>query len=165
MKHKILFTLGFMACGMFAAVPAGAVIAPPQPSEAGPYYALPSWDQQLQCEAPASCPRFIILSNWGKAAVLDKETGLVWQRSPSTTSFSWESAQDHCNNLKTGNRMGWRLPTLQELLSLEDPAVASPGPTLPNGNPFANVQSTSSSAYWSATTLAANTAAGWGVSF
>jgi hypothetical protein len=58
------------------------------------------------------------------------------------------SAQSHCNTLKTGGRLGWRLPTLQELASLVDPSVPFPGPTRPAGHPFSNVQSGN---YWSAT--------------
>src|SRR2546426_12515662 len=54
------------------------------------------------------------------------------------------------------------LPTLQELASLVDPTVPFPGPTLPAGHPFSNVQS---SAYWSATTNAANTNVAWAVFF
>jgi hypothetical protein len=50
-------------------------------SEPGPYYALPSWDQQL----PAST-RWITLTNWSSAAVLDRETGLVsGSRTPAPT--------------------------------------------------------------------------------
>ena len=44
---------------------------------AGPYYATPSWDQTLP-----SNTRFIVLSNMNSAAVLDRETGLVWERAP-----------------------------------------------------------------------------------
>jgi hypothetical protein len=49
------------------------------------YYANPSWDQQLACTSTSNCPRFVVLSNWidanfpsGGAAVVDRETGLVW---------------------------------------------------------------------------------------
>jgi len=144
-----------MRLGRLRGQPAGAATA------AGPYYANPSWDQQL----PAST-RFVVLSNWidaahpsGGAAVLDRETGLVWEQSPSTAVFTWGQAQFHCNGgdlispsrpgVRAGNRLGWRLPTLQELASLADPSVAFPGPALPAGHPFTNVQS---SFYWSATT-------------
>lgn len=120
----------------------------------GPYYANPSWDQTL----PAST-RFIVLSNMNSDAVLDRETGLVWEKSPSATLVDWENAQFQCNRSATGGRLGWRLPTLQELASLVDPSV-SPGPTLPAGHPFTTVQS---AVYWSATTFAASFA--WAVVF
>jgi Protein of unknown function (DUF1566) len=134
------------------------VSAPAQgTSAAGPYYATPSWDQTL----PATT-RFIILTNMGSAAVLDRETGLVWEQAPDSTGRNWEEAQLHCNQNSVGGRLGWRLPTLQDLASLIDPAVAFPGPTLPSGHPFSNVQSSN---YWSATTYAANAIGAWTVYF
>ncbi len=71
------------------------------------------------------------------------------------------NAQIHCNTKAVGNRKGWRLPTIQELASLIDPSVP-PGPTLPPGHPFSNVQSAN---YWSATTFATNTTLAWLVDF
>ena len=50
-----------------------------------------------------------------------------------------------------GNRRGWRLPTIQELLSLVDPSNPTGNPDLPLGHPFNIVQQNS---YWSATTFA-----------
>ena len=141
MKQKLVCTLALIVFVMvvFAASPAEAQTTVP-----GIYYPIPSWDQIL----PAST-RFIVLSNWGGAAVLDRETALVWEKSPSAgvLHFPWQLALEHCNSLTVGNRMGWRLPTLQELTSLVDPSV-SIFPTLPGGHPFQNVQPT----YWSATT-------------
>ena len=121
----------------------------------GPYYATPSWDQTLPVAT-----RFIVLSNMGSAAVLDRETGLVWERSPDGTPHKWQAAQFICNERKVGNRMGWRLPTLQELASLVDPSAASPA--LPAGHPFTGVQF---AFYWSATTFAANALDAWDVYF
>jgi uncharacterized protein DUF1566 len=140
MKHAPSWTLVFIVAALLALGSTPALA-----DSVGPYYATPSWDQQL----PAST-RFIVLSNWASAAVLDRETGLVWEKSPSGTVgifLTWFDAQSHCNRLTTGGRLGWRLPTLQELESLVDRSV-SPGPTLPTGHPFSNVQLT---AYWSAT--------------
>lgn len=153
MKHKQLCTLGLivLGCSVFAAVHADAF------TEAGTHYANPSLDQTI-----FGSSRFIVLTNMSNQAVLDKETGLVWEKSPSTDQKTWEEAQIHCNGLKTGNRMGWRLPTLQELASLVDPAVHRPGPTLPSGHPFSGVQS---STYWSATTYAGLTTSAWCVHF
>jgi uncharacterized protein DUF1566 len=116
----------------------------------GPYYPIPAWDQKVQ-----SAARFIVLSNWGAAAVLDRETGLVWERAPSglagSEHFTWYAALYHCSALTTGNRMGWRLPTVQDFGSLLDPSVPEPGPALPEGHPFQNVQQ---GGYWTATTHA-----------
>jgi hypothetical protein len=142
MKHKLL-VLGIIA---LAIVTFGTIPAEAQTVANGPYYAAPSWDQTLP-----SSTRFIVLSNMGSNAVLDRETGLVWERSPSTTEVSWYQAQMYCNSLTLGNRKGWKLPTLQELQSLVDPSVPSPGPTLPTGHPFQNVQAVFDG-YWSATT-------------
>src|SRR5580765_175136 len=82
----------------------------------------PSWDLQLRCDQ-AQCPRFVVLSKFDDAAVLDRETGLVWERTPSPNQLDWSNAQFQCNRLTVGNRKGWRLPTVQELASLLDPSV------------------------------------------
>ena len=114
-----------------------------------------SWDQTL----PAS-ERFKLVM--GGAAVLDKETGLVWEQSPLTTEPTWSSARFQCTALKVGDREGWRLPSLHELASLVDPTNTSGNPALPAGHPFSNVQS---STYWSATTDGENPTGAWVVSF
>src|SRR5262245_35534529 len=100
-----------------------------QTTAPGPYYATPSWDQTL----PAST-RFIVLSNWNNEAVLDRETGLVWQRSPIGEA-AWAQASENCINARTGGRGSWRLPTINELSSLFDPTLTT-SPFLPAGHPF-----------------------------
>jgi hypothetical protein len=157
-KHKLFFAVGVV---LFVIASVASIPAMAQTVAPGPYYATPSWDQKLQCDTQATCPRFIVLSNWDSAVVLDRETGLVWERSPSTSTFTWAGAQNHCNQLAVSNRVGWRLPTLQELASLVDRSQLSPA--LPPGHPFSN--NVRSSAYWSATTLATLTGFAWGVSF
>jgi Protein of unknown function (DUF1566) len=111
----------------------------------GPYYATPSWDQTL----PANT-RFIVLSNFNNEAVLDRETGLVWQRTPSNTETTWGIAVNvECRfSAATGGRMGWRLPSLVELQSLVDPKQSNP--SLPAGHPFLGVKTVGD--YWSSTT-------------
>lgn len=156
MKHKLLFTLGLIVLGwaVVAAVPAGAYVGD------GGYYATPSWDQTLP-----SWVRFIVLTNMKSQAVLDKETGFVWEQSPGIHTMSWYDAQNHCNVMGKGNRLGWRLPTLQELSSLVDPSVPSPGPTLPGGHPFDNIETNALVGYWSATTVAGDPARAYVVNF
>lgn len=102
---------------------------------------IQNWDKAL----PAA-QRFVILSAFNNDAVLDKNTGLVWEKSPQTTTVTWNVARTTCVNKAVGGQKGWRLPSPAELRSLVGPFVDSPGPTLPPGHPFLNVQSAS---YWS----------------
>ena len=59
--------------------------------------------------------------------VYDRTTGLIWERSPSGTSnISWTQAVDGCVNkvypgdsFTVGSAGGWRLPTVEELSSLQ----------------------------------------------
>ncbi len=157
MMKLIRRTVGLLLFAMVLVTPG---LAQAQTTSNGPYYATPAWDQKLDCTTMATCPRFIVLLNWSSAAVLDRETGLVWEQSPNTSQFTWENAQIHCMSLNAGNRGGWHLPTVQELRSLVDPSQSNPA--LPAGYPFTGVQSGS---YWSATTGAVDASAAWGVGF
>ena len=135
MKHSLL-AVALLAALALANGPVNA-----QLFQNGPYYANPSWDQQI----PAA-QRFIVLSNWSNAAVLDRETGLVWQRSPDPIiqNQTWIGALLLCHALQnvsgipTGNRFGWRLPSVEELGSLIDRTQSNPA--LPAGHPFQNIQ-------------------------
>ena len=121
----------------------------------GPYYATPSWDQKL------TTSRFVVLANWNDEAVLDRETGLVWEKAPDVTAYNWFNAQGHCNNRSVGGRKAWRQPSVQELASLVDPNAVT-APKLPAGHPFVNVQS---AIYWSGTTDATVPSSAWAVGF
>jgi Protein of unknown function (DUF1566) len=120
----------------------------------------PTWDQILPV-----AQRFVLVM--GGAAVLDKETGLVWEQSPDTTIRDWFSAQSFCNHRAVGGREGWRLPTVQELASLVDPTQAEPA--LPVDHPFSLEQSSIAFGFWwSATSVALHVGGiddAWGVGF
>lgn len=118
----------------------------------------PTWEKQIGGKG-----RFDVLRQFDGAAVLDDETGLVWERTPAGAGpLLWAAAQGYCNRLHTGSRLGWRLPTLQELASLVDPSAAV-APLLPVDHPFQNVQSFFP--YWSATTSAGDASSAWAVDF
>ena len=124
--------------------------APPGPTMKTLDEIPPIWSQKR----PAA-QRFVIVLDG--AAVLDKETGLVWEKSPDTTTRTWDDAVSHCYLKTVGGRKGWRLPTVEELESLIDTTQNSPA--LPSGHPFLNVQSLT---YWSGTSHATTDEA-WGV--
>lgn len=94
--------------------------------------------------------RFIVLASYNNEAVYDKETGLVWEKSPTPDVMNFFLSHARCNGLKLGGRMGWRLPGLHELATLVDLAVPSPGPTLPPGHPFTNIPANITANYTSA---------------
>ncbi len=166
MRHVLKLTFGLLVLWALAVL---SVPADAQTTANGPYYATPSWDQKLQCDTQATCRRFIVLSNWNSEAALDRETGLVWLKSPKTDigaggndPLPWSTARFNCAGRSVGGRKGWRLPSINELASLIDPSVPPPGPTLPAGHPFTNVQSSS---YWSASTDADDSRLAWFVDF
>jgi hypothetical protein len=117
---------------------------------------------QNRDKALPTAQRFVILPAFNSDAVLDKETGLVWEKSPQTTTARWSVARRTCIEKTVGGQKGWRLPSLPELSSLVDPSVAPPGPTLPPGHPFLAVQS---NVYWTAAKVAEDPTGAWGVHF
>lgn len=85
----------------------------------------PTWSQIL----PASERFELVLGDEG---VLDKETGIVWMQRHPRTRHTWDNAVKGCYTSAAGARMGWRLPALEEFLTLIVPASVD----LPAGHPF-----------------------------
>ena len=139
---------------------------PPAPTMKPLNQIPPTWDQMLPANDgpivngvpdPCNSSRFKCVLN--NNAVLDRETGLVWEKSPGTQLYAWTDAFNACTQKYLGPRYGWRLPTVEELASLVD---RFSNPTLPAGHPFTNVQS---NVYWSATAVPGYTGTAWGVHF
>lgn len=94
---------------------------------------LPAWSRTLSAEGGCDSARFECVMNG--VAVLDRETGLVWQQAPSATVNSYNERLNACIEATTGGRRGWRLPTYYEAVTLLDPSVAGTV-KLPAGHPF-----------------------------
>ncbi|MGA1864333.1 MAG: DUF1566 domain-containing protein [bacterium] len=107
-------------------------------------YSAVSWSKKI----PITTLRFEFVLD--DEAVLDKETGLVWDQSPDPTTINWYDACSYCTNREVGGRKGWRIPTVEELATLVDASVAG-SPKLPFGYTyfFTNVQS---AGYWTSNT-------------
>ena len=151
MKRVFIMTIAlmFLFCIPLLSFAAGK----PQPPSSGAFIP-PAWSQKL----PAAERFVLVLDDNG---VLDKETGLVWEKSPSTGIYIWVNAISHCiSDLNVGVRKGWHLPTVEQLASLVD--TSGDSLKLPTGHPFTNVQSRG---YWSATTYPSSTTVAWGVHF
>jgi hypothetical protein len=117
---------------------------------------LKSWSNII----PNANRRFIELADFNNQAVLDRETGLVWEKIPAGGPTTWAIARVVCLSKTVGGRKSWRLPSVHEMASLIDATQSIP--TLPIGHPFTiNL----SSSYWSATLSADNSTAAWHVQF
>jgi Protein of unknown function (DUF1566) len=101
---------------------------------AGPTSAKPPlWDKLVSGKK-----RFQVLKAFAGEAVLDKETGLVWARTPPAAPGSWWVQEDACRLEAVGSRFGFRLPHVEELLSLVEDGP--PGTVhLPADHPFVGV--------------------------
>ena len=82
----------------------------------------------------------------------DIETGLIWNKLESHKSMSWEEAIEYAKTL--GN--DWRIPTIQELITLVD---------FSKNNPACKIINTYSLDYWSSTIYADDTRYAWNVDF
>ena len=96
----------------------------------------PSWHQILASNngdgSGCNSTRFECVM--GGVAVLDHETGLVWQRAVSG-DLSGLGEFNLCETMELGGRYGWRLPSSAELRSLLDGSADH----LPDGHPFTGV--------------------------
>ncbi|MBT4947489.1 MAG: DUF1566 domain-containing protein [Candidatus Marinimicrobia bacterium] len=62
--------------------------------------------------------------------VLDRASGLMWQQSGSVKEISYSEAREYLERLNSDQFVGyndWRLPTLEEAMSLMEPAERSNG--------------------------------------
>jgi len=82
----------------------------------------------------------------------DPDTGLIWEKQGSEKTMSWYEALEYAETLGDN----WRLPTIQELITLVD---------ITKINPACKIINTHSSGYWSSSTFAGDTYDAWCVYF
>jgi len=104
-------------------------------------------------ESPDS--RFI---DCGDGTIKDTKTGLMWQKEGSAERMTHEKAEEYCAKLSVGGHKDWRLPTVEELVSLVDykkysPAIAS------------DLFKVETSWYWTSTIYAGSAGSAWVVNF
>jgi hypothetical protein len=135
--------LAVMALAVYVGIVRAGPLDPPGPvgSTMKTLDEIPgSWHRTLSATGsdPCNTARFRCVMN--NEAVLDLETGLVWERDlgPPNAPTDWYNAQQTCWAIEIGGRGGWRLPKVEEIGSLHP---------LPSGHPFLNVNSEN----WTAT--------------
>ena len=126
---------------------AGAVIA----------CATTGQDGELQKGVAWPSPRFTV--DGTGLCVTDNLTGLMWVRTPDSTTRTWANALTYANDLTICGYTDWRLPNRKELRSLINYEQANSATWL-NTQGFSNVQA---SGYWSSSTYASNPTDAWRV--
>ncbi len=61
--------------------------------------------------------------------VQDTKTGLIWQQTVPSGTYTWADATAYCGSTVVSTRLGgtgWRLPTLEELQTIVDHTQAAP---------------------------------------
>lgn len=108
--------------------------------------------------------RFAVLTTFHEAAVLDRTTQLIWERSPGSNEVTWSTAQTRCGLKTVGGHSGWRLPSFIELMTLIEPTShqKSARPTLPAGHPFSGIKP---GAYWTSDASSSEPAQAYAVDF
>jgi hypothetical protein len=94
-------------------------------------------------------------TNW----IFDKVTGLVWQQLDDNSQRSWNDAWDYCQDLELDGKTDWRLPSIDELMS-----IVHYGNFAPAINTVV-FPGTKSAYYWSMTTSAFVSERAWMVYF
>ena len=103
---------------------------------------------------------FADYTNNGDETFTDNVTGLIWQNSSdnNTNELSWIDAMNYCENLSISNNNNWRLPTINELITLINPLEYNPS--------IYNIFTyTANAYYWSSTTYINSKDEAWVVTF
>ena len=102
-------------------------------------------------------PSPVLVDN-GDGTVTDTRSGLMWEQA-EPGDMTWSGAIDYCETLDLAGHDDWRLPSLNELLSIVDYERTSPAmDTTAFPDAGTNV-------LWSSSSLDGNPGAGWFVNF
>jgi hypothetical protein len=91
---------------------------------------------------------------------LDTWTGLTWQQTPSSATYTFREAQQYCATLQLAGG-GWRLPSLNEAQTLVEEAKAK-GPVI-DAEAFPGMPHVA--LFWTSSASARSPSAAWFVNF
>jgi len=127
-------------------------------AKTGQTTALPSAgsgdDGDLQKGVADPASRFI---DNGNGTITDQLTGLIWEKTPSSSTYTWPQALNAASASTTGTHGDWRVPNVNELESLLNAGQS-------NSTSFLATKGFSGLAnalYWTSTTDASNTSNAW----
>ncbi len=93
--------------------------------------------------------------------VIDNEVGVIWQSFPSPKRYTWSEAKSYCDTLDYDGYTGWRVPHIDELMSLIDKSKYN----LAIITNLIDITEQKNNFYWSDTEYADDTYNAWNVEF
>lgn len=124
------------------------------PAEGSAFYG-----QDVQYVSECIPRSYTVNGTSGSDVVTDNNTGLIWQRTLSSNTYTWQGAINYCDGLNYAGQTDWRVPTRKELATLPDYGRSNPAidTTIFPG--------TQSSSYWSSSSYVNYTINAWYVYF
>ncbi len=77
-------------------------------------------DAYYAAQGKCTPKKFSVKTISGDNIVLDHNTGLMWQQTIPTGTYTWDEAVSYCNGLNYAGYSDWRLPQIKELLTTVD---------------------------------------------
>jgi hypothetical protein len=114
-------------------------------------------DKKMGVAWAASDVRFTAGTGAQADCVTDNLTGLMWVKTPDSTTRTWQAAIDYAKGLDLCGFTDWRVPSVIDLESMVNAEQSNSAAWL-NTQGFSNVQSF---VYWSSTTYADYTSGAW----
>ncbi|HOW52486.1 MAG TPA: DUF1566 domain-containing protein [bacterium] len=91
-----------------------------------------------------------------KIAVVDHSAGLTWTKEESATALTWQAALSYCEDLSYAGSANWRLPNIEELISLVNTDVKEPASDFPGMGSYS---------FWSSTSKDGSSSDAWIIFF
>ena len=124
--------------------------------------AVKTYSETIEVSRSSKMPKApnILVRDRTKEVVLESKTNLMWQDNgdAKTVKKDWQGAIDYCQNLSFAGYRDWRLPSIDELLSITDDTRYKPA--IRSG--FENVVSDD---YWSSSSNVDYSGVAWHVYF
>ena len=112
--------------------------------------------QDAQYTSKCVAQSFTLGTGAQAGTVIDNNTGLIWEQSPSSNTYTWDNRATHCNDLNNSNYGGknnWRVPNPFELLTIVDNTIYN----LATNSNFTNMPTDSSDFLWTSTEYGGDT--------
>ena len=85
--------------------------------------------QDAQYTGKCVAQSFTVGTGAQTGTLIDNNTGLIWEQSPSENKYTWDNRATHCNELNSSNfggKSNWRVPNPLEFLTIVDNSTSSP---------------------------------------